>query len=302
MMHLRYIYIIVLFIAPMISSFAQTIIDLERGGLVRSKNVEDYRKQDPYLVKKQREDSIAYNDCLNRALNAMYRDSLAEAKTMLHDALRLRPEAPSNYIVRHYLARIDMATGDFRHAAEILSELLKQNPEDKEVRHERAVCYLEAGNARMALEDCQTLVDKSFGQEEKVRALFLRVAVYDALRLYQQEREDLTEILRMDPINQSASLLLAMNYAKSGQNAVALQKVNEYIVKFPQSAEGYAARAEMEAKQEQWQLVRADYDKAVELNPNEPTYYIARAGILEKMGLTSAARQDREKAQQLLNR
>ena len=71
MMHLRYIYIIVLFIAPMISSFAQTIIDLERGGLVRSKNVEDYRKQDPYLVKKQREDSIAYNDCLNRALNAM---------------------------------------------------------------------------------------------------------------------------------------------------------------------------------------------------------------------------------------
>jgi tetratricopeptide (TPR) repeat protein len=286
----------------MISSFAQTIIDLERGGLVRSKNVEDYRKQDPYKIQKQREDSIAYNDCLNRALNAMYRDSLSEAKTMLNDALRLRPEAPSNYIVRHYLARIDMATGEFRHAAEILSELLKQNPEDKEVRHERAVCYLEAGNPRMALTDCQTLVDKAFAQEEKVRALFLRVAVYDALRLYQQEREDLTEILRITPNNQSATLLLAMTYAKLGQNTVALQKINAYILMYPENAEGYAARAEMEVKQEQWQLARADYDKAVELNPDEPTYYIARAGVLEKLELTSAARQDREKAQQLLNR
>jgi tetratricopeptide (TPR) repeat protein len=286
----------------MISSFAQTIIDLERGGLVRSKNVEDYRKQDPYKIQKQREDSIAYNDCLNRALNAMYRDSLIEAKDMLNEALTLRPEAPSNYIVRHYLARIDMATGEFRHAAEILSELLKQNPEDKEVRHERAVCYLEAGNPRMALTDCQTLVDKAFAQEEKVRALFLRVAVYDALRLYQEEREDLTEILRIIPNNQSATLLLAMTYAKLGQNTVALQKINAYILMYPENAEGYAARAEMEVKQEQWQLARADYDKAVELNPDEPTYYIARAGVLEKLELTSIARQDREKAQQLLNR
>ena len=302
MMYLRHIFIVLLFLAPLTLSLAQTIIDLERGGLVRSKNVEDYRKQDPYKIKKQREDSIAYNDCLNRALNAMYRDSLVEAKGMLNDALRLRPEAPSNYIVRHYLARIDMATGDFRHAAEILSELLKQNPEDKDVRHERAVCYLEAGNARMALEDCQTLVDKALGQEEKVRALFLRVAVYDALRLYQQEREDLTEILRMDPMNQSASLLLAMNYAKSGQNAAAVQKVNEYIAKFPQSAEGYAARAEMEAKQEQWELARADYDKAVELNPEEPTYYIARAKVLDKMKLSSAARRDREVANEKMKK
>jgi tetratricopeptide (TPR) repeat protein len=264
--------------------------------------MEDYRKQDPYKVQKQREDSIAYNDCLNRALNAMYRDSLIEAKDMLNEALTLRPEAPSNYIVRHYLARIDMATGEFRHAAEILSELLKQNPEDKEVRHERAVCYLEAGNPRMALTDCQTLVDKAFAQEEKVRALFLRVAVYDALRLYQEEREDLTEILRITPNNQSATLLLAMTYAKLGQNTVALQKINAYILMYPENAEGYAARAEMEVKQEQWQLARADYDKAVELNPDEPTYYIARAGVLEKLELTSIARQDREKAQQLLNR
>lgn len=302
MKHLRHIFIILLLLAPLASSFAQMIIDLERGGLVRSKGIEDYRKEDPMKARKLREDSIAYNDCLNRALNAMYRDSLNEAKDMLNDALRLRPDAPSNYIVRHYLARIDMATGDFRKAAEKLSELLKQNPKDKEIRHERAVCYLEAGNARMALEDCQILVEKALSQEEKVRALFLRIAVYDALRLYQQERDDLAEILRMDPMNQSASLLLAMNYAKSGQNGVAMQKVSEYIAKFPQSAEGYAARAEMEATQEQWELARADYDKAVALNPEEPTYYMARAKVLDKIGLSAAARRDREAADEKMKK
>ncbi len=78
--------------------------------------------------------------------------------------------------------------------------------------------------------------------------------------------------------------------------------MNEYIVKFPQSAEGYAARAEMEAKQEQWQLARADYDKAVELNPEEPTYYIARAKVLDKMKLSSAARRDREVANEKMKK
>jgi hypothetical protein len=45
-----------------------------------------------------------------------------------------------------------------------------------------------------------------------------------------------------------------------------------------------------------------DYDKAVELNSEEPTYYIARAKVLDKMKLASAARRDREVANEKMKK
>ena len=100
----------------------QTIIDLKRGGGVRAKTVDDYRRDDSDMSRRVREDSLAYNDCLTRAFNALYRDSLDQAEELLTRALALRPAAPSNYIVRHYLARIHMARGQYAEAVKGLNE------------------------------------------------------------------------------------------------------------------------------------------------------------------------------------
>ena len=139
----------------------QTIIDLKRGGGVRAKTVDDYRRDDSDLNRRVREDSIAYNDCLTRAFNALYRDSLNQAEELLTRALVLRPAAPSNYIVRHYLARISMARGRYAEAVQELTALLREHPEDREVRSERASCYIESSNPQAALEDCNVLDRKS---------------------------------------------------------------------------------------------------------------------------------------------
>lgn len=293
------IFLSILFAFTLMSVHAQTVIDLDRGGLVRSKTVEDYRREDPVRLKQMQEDSVAYNDCLNRALNAMYRDSLEEAEMLLQRALKLRPTAPSNPIVHHYMARIDMARGNFRSAAEKLSVLLKQNPDDKEVRCERASCYIELGNPKMALEDCQSLLRNTINDEERVRYLFLRVAAYDALKLYQKEKEDLQEILQISPAYPSAQLLLALVYAKLGQQEEAMNRLNHYISAHPTDAEGFAARAEIEAQTQKYELARADYDTAIRLSPQQPAYLFARAAVLEQLGLTAAARRDREEAQKL---
>ena len=74
---------------------AQTVIDLKRGGVVRAKTIDDYREE-AKVKERLAADSLAYVDHLTRALNALGRDSLAQAEQLFKEALRVRPEAPSN--------------------------------------------------------------------------------------------------------------------------------------------------------------------------------------------------------------
>ena len=274
----------------------QTIIDLKRGGGVRAKTVDDYRRDDSDLNRRVREDSIAYNDCLTRAFNALYRDSLYQAEELLTRALTLRPAAPSNYIVRHYLARINMARGQYAEAVQELTALLREHPEDREMRSERASCYIESSNPQAALEDCNALLISPPSEADHVHALFLRLAAYHALRETDKALADTRTILRLDPANKTAALLEATLLAEKGQTAEAMNRYNLYVSAHRDDADGYAARAELEVKQEMWQAARADYDEALRIRPADPALLLARATVLERLGLNALAKRDREAA------
>lgn len=279
-----------------VSLSGQTIIDLKRGGGVRAKTVDDYRRDDSDLNRRVREDSIAYNDCLTRAFNALYRDSLDQAEELLTRALALRPAAPSNYIVRHYLARIRMARGQYAEAVKELTALLRERPEDREIRSERASCYIENSNPQAALADCNALLVSPPSEEDHVHALFLRMAAYHALRETDKALADTRTILQMDPANKSATLLEASLLAEKGQMAEAMNRYNLYVTAHRDDADGYAARAELEVKQEMWQAARADYDEALRIRPADPALLLARATVLERLGLNALAKRDREAA------
>lgn len=274
----------------------QTIIDLKRGGGVRAKTVDDYRRDDSDLNRRVREDSIAYNDCLTRAFNALYRDSLNQAEELLTRALTLRPAAPSNYIVRHYLARINMARGQYAEAVQELTALLREHPEDREMRSERASCYIESSNPQAALEDCNALLISPPSEADHVHALFLRLAAYHALHETDKALADTRSILRLDPANKTAALLEATLLAEKGQTAEAMNRYNLYVSAHRDDADGYAARAELEVKQEMWQAARADYDEALRIRPADPALLLARATVLERLGLNALAKRDREAA------
>ena len=274
----------------------QTIIDLKRGGGVRAKTVDDYRRDDSDLNRRVREDSIAYNDCLTRAFNALYRDSLNQAEELLTRALTLRPAAPSNYIVRHYLARINMARGQYAEAVQELTALLREHPEDREMRSERASCYIESSNPQAALEDCNALLISPPSEADHVHALFLRLAAYHALHETDKALADTRSILRLDPANKTAALLEATLLAEKGQTAEAMNRYNLYVSAHRDDADGYAARAELEVKQEMWQAARADYDEALRIRPGDTALLLARAAVLERLGLNALAKRDREAA------
>ena len=257
--------LLILWSLSLTGAFGQTIIALHPGGGVRGKTTDGYRRDDPAMERRLREDSLAYNDCLTRAFNALYRDSLDQAEALLEQALRLRPAAPSNYIVRHYLGRIDMSRGHFGKATERFTALLKERPDDREVRTERA---------------------------EQVRAYFLRVAAYNALHQPDLACEDLEAILRLDPDNESALLLLPATYVQMGRPEQAMERYNLFVSSHPDNPDGYAARAELETTRDMWQAARADYDVALRLRPGDPALLRARAAVLQHLGLNAAAEQD----------
>lgn len=278
---------------------AQTIVDLNRGGSVRAKTADDYNRENADIAARLRADSIAYNDRLVRGLNALHTDSLALAKQLFEDALKLRPTAPSNYIVRQHLGRIEMAWLRYEEAIEIFSKILKEQTLLREVRLDRATCYFELNNLQAALADCDVIATGEQRDEIYVRTLFLRSATHRRARRAELAKADLEEILRVQPENLSAQLLLPLCLEQLGQPQEALARLNLFVAAHPEVVDGWAARAELELRQGKAELARADYDKAIALAPKDAALRVARARLLLQMGAKASARKDLDEAVRL---
>lgn len=293
----RILYLLVLTAVLALPGRAQTVIDLKSGG-VRAKTIDDYREESG-IRERQRRDSLAYIDHLTRALNALYADSTAEAERRFHLALKARPEAPGNHIVHYYLGQIALTRNDRREAYDRFSAALKQNPAAHDARYGRAVCLYEGGNLQAALSDCEALLADTLPDDLHVRALFLRSAVHTRNRQPTAARRDLEEILRKEPGNESAGLLLACLFEDLGQPNEALNRLNLFLAAHPQNYDALMARAGVEERLSMDEPARSDYDKAIRLRPKEASAYVSRARVLLRLGMKAAARKDLDAAVQL---
>ena len=278
---------------------AQTIIDLQRGGNVRAKTAEDYNRENADVTARIKADSTAYNDRLIRGLNALHSDSLTLAKKLFEEALELRPTAPANFVIKHNLGRIQMAWMHYNEAVGIFTKILKEQTMNREVRLDRATCYFELNNLQAGLADCQVIIDGEQRDEIYIRTLFLRSATYRRARQARHAKADLEEILRLRPENISAQLLLPLCLEQMGQPQEALTRMNFFVTAHPELPDGWAARAELELRQQMPEAARADYDKAIELSPQDAELRIARAKVLLQIGAKASARKDLDEAVRL---
>ena len=288
-------------ILPAFSS-AQTIIDLKPGGSVRAKTIEDY-KAEQKMKEREEADSLQYADNLLRAFNALHTDSLAEAERLFEESLRLRPHAPGNYIIRHNLALIDLARGQYMRAEKKLTELIQTVPNYYDARLTRAKTYLQLDRAREAIQDAETLLNtdelKYQSHDYLRQARFVRASARYRLRQYPDARADLRRILEEDPQNLNAAVLEALTLHQLGQTQEALNRLNLLLTRDPKSIDVLLARAELHTSLKQYALARADYDQLIELHPNDPTLRTDRARTLINLGEKSAARRDLDRAIEL---
>ena len=277
---------------------AQTVIDL-KDGAIRAKTTEDY-KEELGIKARAKADSLAYVDHMRRALNALHEDSLDKAALLLQKALKTRPEAPGNYLVHEKLGEIRLAQGRYREAVDHFTETLKQKPDSPNARYGRAVCYYETGSLKAAEDDCNALVDEAKATTPLGRQYrFLRAAIHTKNKYPEKARQDLEDILRADPDNQSAILLLAGILEETGQPKKALEQLNLFVDSHPQNTDGLAARAALLNRMEQYYLAEADYDTLIRLQADNPSLYILRARVKLKLNKHEAAQTDLEKAVKL---
>lgn len=276
---------------------AQTIIDLKRGGTVRAKTIEDYREE-AKIKERLAADSLAYIDHLTRAINDLGRDSLAQAEMHFKEALRVRPDALTNYVVRQNLGEIYLTQGRYREAIARFGEVLKEHPEAGDVRYERAVGYYEMGNQQAALEDCTVLLNGSPITPLRVKALFLRAGIHMKNQQPHLAKTDVEEIISLDPENENGRLLEAGVLEALGQPQNALHKLDAFVEAHPQNLDGRVARAELEMRMLLPDMAVKDYDEAVRLapQPQQAECLIARARANMALKRFVAARKDLDAA------
>lgn len=279
---------------------AQTIIPLQRGqGGIRSKTVDDY-KREQHTDKREQSDSLAYVDNLRRAFNALYADSLGQAETLLNEALKLRPAAEGNHIIKYNLGLVDMARGRNVQAVEKLTAVIKDYPNYFDARLARAEANLQLGRAAEAQDDAQQVLDQpeldGITPQLLERARFVRAAARYQLRFFTEAHADLQHIISANPQNTNAQILDALTLQQMGQPKEALNRLNLIVSAHPDMVDALSTRAAVEAELNMPALARADYDRLVELQPNESAYYIERAKMLLRLGEKKAARTDLDKA------
>lgn len=279
-----------------INLHAQTIIPLQRGGGgVRSKKVDDY-KQEMRLDERERNDSIAYVDHLRRAFNALHADSLSEAEKLFHQALKLRPDAPGNHVIKYNLGLVDMARGQNVDAVKTLTEVIKTYPNYFDARLARAEANLQLGRAQEAVEDAEQVLDKTHfdGVTPALleRARFVRAAARYQLRLFTDAHADLRTLLADNPQHVNAQILDALTLQQLGQPKESLNQLNLIVSVHPDNIDALSARAAVEAELKMYAMARADYDSLIRLQPSESGYYIERAKMLIHLGEKKAARND----------
>lgn len=218
---------------------AQTIIDLHTGR-ISAKTKDDYNAETRERWQIER-DSLEYIDCLTRAFNHLHTDSLQQAQDLFEHALRLRPDAPGNYVVEHNLGRIAMARGQWREAVNRLDKVLQSQPSMADAREDRAACYLQ-------------------------------------LAMFDRAIRDYDNLLLQHPHDPHLLLLKAVALTQAAAPYDALDIVDSIIAEHPDNAEAYLLRAEIHLGLKQPGYARRDIKLAAQhgLPDNEVQHFMLR--------------------------
>lgn len=279
------------------SAVAQTVIDLDNAGSVRSKTLRDYDRE--AHLKAAREDSVRYADCLKRAFSALHCDSLSEAKSYFKEALNLRPTAEGNYIVEQHLGEIAEAEGALNEAEGYYTKILKQKPNLHHIRRARAVVAVQLHHFQEAQSDCDALLALSPTKEERCKLLFVRATALMGQRLNREARKDLETLCFLDPKNENAPIMLALSLHDEGRSQEAIELLNRHIQVNPENVEAYTLRGTIYEALNLNDLALLDYDEAIKRQPEHADLYLERARCLEKLGKPTLAEKDRLTARKL---
>ncbi len=128
--------------------------------------------------------------------------------------------------------------------------------------------------------------------KKNISALYFRAFVNTKLGRYNFARLDYETLLTIVPGHFEAQLGLALLNEKDQHYTEALDLLNSLCENYPHRAEAFAARGGVEMDHKMFTPAEFDYTQAIDLEPNNVDYRLARADARIKLGRKDEARED----------
>lgn len=237
-----------------------------------------------------------YQDLVKQGLDAIARDSLTQAEECFRAALKKEPALKSNALLFNYLGQIQERTGRDGEALDSYNLGINLSPHTMGILLNRAALYMRTGQKEKALTDYSDVLDLN---PDHRHALMMRAYIYTSQNLLKNARQDYEHLLRLDPSNEDALLGLVLLNDKDNRPKEAMDQINQLIQRNSRRADYYAVRAEMELNRKAYESAEEDYRKAIELEPENVTFYLNRAMFYIKTGRKKEARVDLKQASSL---
>ncbi len=204
-------------------------------------------------------------DCLRS------RNEIAKAFSDINEALRLEPKNDKALAKR---AELLVRTGDQRSALEDLNQSIMSNPQDVIALGMRATLLVNEGKFASALQD----VDKALEIDPKnADALTQRALIVSLKRSQERTRGARGTEPLIDIKNGKATFKVPFDVrprisSESKEDDKSLNDLNKLIKSEPQNASTYTTRGFIFMQTHDFDKARADFDKAIAINPNAVTY------------------------------
>lgn len=166
---------------------------------------------------------------------------------------------------------------------------LASNPSSVSLRLKKAGWNLQLHQWQYALDEYNKILKRN---PQNVAALFYRAYSNEMLHRYNFARLDYENVLVLVPGHFEALLGLALLNQKDNHLTEAYDQINMLVTQNPDSAIAYAARGGIENEKHQYELAEYDYDKAIELDPQNTDYRLCRVDTRLKLGQKEKAKDD----------
>ena len=243
----------------------------------------------------------SYEELVERGQEAAQADSLVLAESLFKQALKLSPNDHRNALLYTDLGRVQEAlywqdTHDGRRADQALesySLAIDRAPEAVPMLMARAAFYLKLGQWAKAIRDFTRVLAVN---EQHIPALNYRAYCYARQQAYDLARKGYEQVLALDENNYQATLGLAILEQQTGHIARGIERMTQLIEAGETRAETYSVRAGMYAENHQPELALLDLDLAVDQEPQNVNYVLARAYLHQQQGNKRLALKDFEQA------
>lgn len=252
----------------------------------------------PFTMRAQQSaspDSL-YRWHVQHAMELLQVDSLSQAAGHLTEALRLGPNAPGNTLIYRYIAQIQERQGDGPLALQTLATAISREPANEQLLLDRAALNFRLNRNEHAIQDYSAVLGLN---DQNTEALFNRAYLYGQKRDYRSARTDYENLLRIEPKNMRAMVGLAMTNDADCRPVEAMEQMDVIVQLFPRDPLPWAIRGGMHQQRHQWEQALADLTQAIELDPDNPDYYVSRATLYLAINKRALALQDARKAQSL---